>query len=153
MANSKPITLIFSILLVLILVFGATYVEPKVMICLQGNVEVTIINDLATQSTPTNLTLHCKSKDDDLGFHTLTIGEKYTFSFKPSYVFWKSTLFFCSFTWPGNPNRHFIEIYKQTRDGCENREWKINKTGGYLWGKFYPWNSVEIMDANSTSKM
>ncbi|AES78431.1 putative plant self-incompatibility S1 [Medicago truncatula] len=147
MANSKQVTLIFSILLVLI--FEATYVEPKVMICFH-DVEVTIINDLATQSTPTNLTLHCKSKDDDLGFHTLTIGEKYTFSFKPSYVFWKSTLFFCSFTWPGNPDRHYIEVYKQRRDGCENREWKMIKTGGYLWGQFYPWNSVEI---NSISKM
>lgn len=152
MANSNSITLKFSILLVLILVFGTRDVKPKLMICTHA-LNVTIINDITSQSTPTNLGLHCKSKDDDLGFHTLTIGEKYMFSFTPSYVFWQSTLFFCSFTWPGNPNRHYIEVYKQKRDICHNCEWKINKTGGYLWGKFFPWNSVQIMGANNTSSM
>jgi len=76
MANSNSITLKFSILLVLILVFGVRDVKPKLMICSHA-LNVTIINDIASQSTPTNLGLHCKSKDDDLGFHTLTIREKH----------------------------------------------------------------------------
>jgi len=154
MAHSYPITFNFFILLVLILAFEASYIEPKPFInCPNYPLDVTIINDIYPESTPTEFTLHCKSKDDDLGFHSIAYSQQYVFSFQPSYVFWKNTLFFCSFTWQGSPYRHYIDIYSQKRDGCNSLQWKMNRTGGSKWGQFYPWNSVELMDANSTSKL
>jgi len=54
-------------------------------------------------ATPENITLHCKSKDDDLAFHTLEFLRNYMFSFKPTLIPWQTTLFFCSFAWLGSP--------------------------------------------------
>ncbi|XP_058727064.1 uncharacterized protein LOC131598486 [Vicia villosa] len=77
MANPNLITLKFSILLTIILVVNATDkgFNPKVPVIIQ--------NDITPHPTPLNLTVHCKSKDDDLGFHTLVFGQKYIFSFRP----------------------------------------------------------------------
>ncbi|AES78447.1 putative plant self-incompatibility S1 [Medicago truncatula] len=156
MADSYPITFKFFILLVLILAFAASNIEPKPFInCDNYPLHVTIINDIYPDpgSVPTEFTLHCKSKDDDLGFHSISYSQQYEFTFRPSYVFWINTLFFCSFTWQGSPYRHYIDIYSQKRDGCDDLQWKMNRTGGSKWGKWYPWKSIEIMDANSTSKL
>ncbi|CAL0311317.1 unnamed protein product [Lupinus luteus] len=67
----------------------------------------------------TLLTLHCKSKDDDLGVHYLNYNEEYTFSFHYNiFRFQGYTLFFCSFTW--NAQVHWFEVYNWDRDA--NRE-------------------------------
>ncbi|KAE8650839.1 hypothetical protein Csa_023860, partial [Cucumis sativus] len=39
------------------------------------------------------LSIHCKSKDDDLGLHYLDIGKQFTWSFREN--LWSSTLFWC----------------------------------------------------------
>jgi hypothetical protein len=121
---------------------------------------VTIRNNIDPHPTPIDLTVHCKSKDDDLGFHTLTFGGIYTFSFRPIvFPIFKFTLFFCGFTWPENPHRHYLDIYDQALDKCKFCNWKINKTGGTKIDKdgheyFYEWKSIDlIIDANSTSKI
>jgi len=88
-------------------------------------VTIAIINDIAPQPTSTNIIVHCKSKDDDIGFHTLMFGESYMFSFKPAILPWIQTLFFCSFTWSGSPYRHYLDIYVQDRDFCNTCNWKI----------------------------
>ena len=41
--------------------------------------------------TASTLTVHCKSKNDDLGEHVLRTGENYSWNFKEN--FWRSTLF------------------------------------------------------------
>ncbi|KAE9587755.1 putative plant self-incompatibility S1 [Lupinus albus] len=69
------------------------------------------------QSTP--LTVHCKSKDDDLGVHVLKYDEEYKFQFEPSFT--QNTLFFCGFTW--DSNLHMFDIYDQDRD-CK---WSITR--------------------------
>ena len=116
-------------------------------------VTVEIINDLDAPPTQINLTLHCKSKNDDVGFHTLNIGERYQFGFRASAVGFVSTLYFCSFTWPGQQSLHYIDIYDQARDSCHLCSWKIWKNGGCtynedsgLYNVCYPWNKGASKD-------
>ncbi|XLS56071.1 hypothetical protein HN51_005826 [Arachis hypogaea] len=76
-----------------------------------------------------NLTIHCKSKDDDLGPVVLSPNQSYQFTFNPN--FFRTTLFFCTFRWTGSC--HWFDIYIQTRDLplCEDIpcSWIIKKNG------------------------
>lgn len=74
---------------------------------------VKIINGLGNGK---DLSVHCKSKNDDLGIHVIPPLSFYEFSFRPDY-FWR-TLFFGRFWWGGEP-AHWFDIYIQRRD--ENR--------------------------------
>lgn len=149
MAYSKLVVFKFSILLIVILAFN---VREITAISFNPTVRVTIKDDIPG---PIKLTVHCKSKDDDLGFHTLQSGGIYRFSFKPIlFPRWVNTLFFCAFTWPGSPYRHYIDVYDQARNTCQNCYWLISKNGGCLNGQCRGWQRIELMDAkNSTSKM
>lgn len=90
-----------------------------------------------------DLTVHCKSGDDDLGKHVLRHGQSYGFNFGNS--IFKSTLFFCGFTWSGK--LHYFDIFKddnrRTSD-CNLCEWKILKAGPCrVYGsrlECFPWN-------------
>lgn len=74
------------------------------MICcetLQQNGELVRFNGPLTRITIQNnidylLGVHCKSKDDDLGFHILKKGELYGWKFHVNFM--KSTLYFCGFS-------------------------------------------------------
>ena len=68
---------------------------------MRPKVKVEIINDLDAPLTQTNLTLYCKSKNDDKGFHAVNIEESYQFGFKRSIVRFLLMLYFCCFTWLG----------------------------------------------------
>ncbi|RDX81250.1 S-protein-like 2, partial [Mucuna pruriens] len=59
-----------------------------------------------------SFTIHCKSKDDDLGVHEIPKGGTYKFEFRRN--FFGRTLFFCGIRWSGG----FIvyDIYKTSRD-------------------------------------
>ncbi|CAI8595959.1 unnamed protein product [Vicia faba] len=135
----------FSILLIVIVSLETNVTSVKVI----------IINDIQPNPSPTGsipLYLHCKSKDNDLGFHTLGIfGQSYQFSFNPSFPVIKTTLFFCSFAWPESSLHHYLDIYDYDRDSCTECIWKINKNGGSMFGVFHPWKSIGLMDRNSTS--
>ncbi|CAL0302427.1 unnamed protein product [Lupinus luteus] len=82
---------------------------------------VYIKNDLGNNIP---LTVHCKSKNDDLGAHHLKYQDEYKFQFKPS--LFRNTLFFCGFTWDGI--LHWFDIYVETRD-CPDYDYKSN----YRW--------------------
>jgi hypothetical protein len=157
MTYPNSITLKFSMLLIVIIASEAREIIGSIF---PTKTHVTIRNDIDPHPTPTDLIAHCKSKDDDLGFHTLTFGGTYTFSFRPIvFPIFKFTLFFCGFTWPRNPHRHYLDIYDQALDKCKFCNWKINKTGGSKIDKdgheyFYEWKSIDlIIDANSTYKI
>ena len=64
-----------------------------------------------------NLTIHCKSKDDDLGVHVLPFKGSFEWSFKPNF-FVKNTLFFCNIQWQGKSM--YFNSYDEERDldGC-----------------------------------
>lgn len=48
-------------------------------------------------------TVHCKSKDDDLGEHNLTVGAEFAWTFKENY--WGTTLFWCNTCVADRPRR------------------------------------------------
>lgn len=88
---------------------------------------VTITNNLEDNL---DLTIHCKSGDDDLGPHLLRQGQSYGFKFTNN--FWGTTLFFCSFQWNGE--FRWFDIYKESRDYgiCTSCDWFIKKSGPCL---------------------
>lgn len=139
--NTVTSNVILLSLLVVILAFEACkalHFYPKVT--------VEIINTLDTPP-PKNLTLHCQSKDDDLGSHTIMYGGSYNFTFRPSVVRFITTLYWCSFSWKQDPSLHHFEIFKEDRDDtCVVCSWKISTSGGCKYDKFkgtysecYPW--------------
>lgn len=98
---------------------------------------VKIINDLARRS---QLTVHCKSGNDDLGSHVLSFRQKYSFDFIPHPF--GGSLYFCGVTFNGKSHR--FDAY---RDDGKNYiycnvdcVWKIREKGPCLqphWGGFY----------------
>ena len=91
------------------------------------------------------LTVHCKSKDDDLGVHSFT--DYYEFSFDPS--FFETTQYFCSFSWA--QNFHWFDIYIGKRDSTlcfDQCWWNATESGPCMLDpkdtryiiKCYPWN-------------
>ncbi|KEH25284.1 putative plant self-incompatibility S1 [Medicago truncatula] len=149
MTTPSTIILKCSILLTTLLAFEA---RETIAYSFAYNVTIFIYNKVLAP-TPADITVHCKSKDDDLGDHTLMPGESYVFSFKPTHLPFKNTLFFCSFTWPGNPHRHYLDIYDEAHDECKHCSWDINVNGGCLNdGKCVPWKSIAFMESYNTSK-
>ncbi|PKI36638.1 hypothetical protein CRG98_042964 [Punica granatum] len=102
-------------------------------------VTVEIFNKLPLGAT---FTIHCKSKDDDLGTHEVGTGQSYSFHFKVN--FWGTTLFFCRASHEGN-NVDF-EIYRASRDDTDRCPdycmWVANGDG--IMG--YPESSSEKPD-------
>ncbi|CAN0877683.1 S-protein homolog 2 [Linum grandiflorum] len=106
---------------------------------------VTITNNL--EDTGAQLTLHCKSKDDDLGVQVL--GHDQQFSFRFGLNFFLTTQFYCSFEWPNGGGRHWFDIYIASRDSsrCSECQWRVDSRGACLYngesGAFdicYGWN-------------
>lgn len=106
--------------------------------------EVHVINGFTDGSKP--LIIHCKSKDDDLGEHSLKVGEDFRWHFKIN--IWFSTLFFCDFNW-GQMSRTFnVFTFRKEGKFCSktgNCYWLPTERGFYLsndnftWVKQYEW--------------
>ncbi|KAK9677682.1 hypothetical protein RND81_11G160500 [Saponaria officinalis] len=77
-----------------------------------GVLEETTVSITNQLGKGTNLQVHCKSKQDDLGIHQLPFQSSYQFTFVPR--IWGDTLFFCGFVW--NNTLHWYDIYVQDRD-------------------------------------
>ncbi|CAL0314681.1 unnamed protein product [Lupinus luteus] len=101
-------------------------------ISLYPRIHIYIMNGL---SPSTLLTLHCKSKDDDLGVHYLNHLDEYTFSFHYNILVPQGyTLFFCGFTWNGK--LHWFEVYNWQRDQYlkgANLRWSIQEKAPCLF--------------------
>ena len=74
-----------------------------------------------------DLTLHYKSKDDDLRAQLLHYGQIFEFSFNPSWF--KVTQFFRTFRWQGAC--HWFDIYIEPRDVnlCSECNWTVKQSG------------------------
>ena len=113
-------------LIILVLLLLTIVCEANIII--DNPVHVSIENDIGSG---VDLTLHCKSKDDDLGEHTLNNLGNFKFKFRPNML--KSTLFSCSFAWPNA--FHQFDIYNYTRDSdsCVHQcNWHIYLDGPCL---------------------
>lgn len=94
----------------------------------------------------TDLTVHCKSKDDDLGVRVLSYNASYQFSFIPN--FFMSTLYFCGFRWGRTRDLHWFDIFNagERPDKCTTCLWRIVTDGPCLWNSetqqydCHPWN-------------
>ena len=105
---------------------------------------VRVQNDLGGS---TQLLVHCRSKDNDLGQHNLSNGQYVGWSFGDN-VFGR-TLFWCYFKW--NNTEKSFDIYKTTTDTntCAKQCWRsIRSDGVYFdfenvepnaWIKVYSW--------------
>ncbi|KAL0551305.1 hypothetical protein IC582_010391 [Cucumis melo] len=100
-------TLVFSLLISL---FFADLIIIEGSIFQNKQVTVNITN--ALKGINNQLTIHCRSGDDDLGFHQLPHLASYAFSFRPN--FWGTTLFYCTYEWLGF--FHYFDTYKDVRD-------------------------------------
>ncbi|KAK3187785.1 hypothetical protein Dsin_027346 [Dipteronia sinensis] len=116
------------IFLVIIVVVSSSSSSVSNAFGLTPKVHVQVTNDLGAGL---DLTLHCKSGDDDLCQHLVPFGESYVFHFRASMM--GRTLFFCSMAW--KEELHWFDVYKQYRDDDKCGEhclWFIRPTGPCL---------------------
>ncbi|XVF45695.1 hypothetical protein PTKIN_Ptkin02bG0227700 [Pterospermum kingtungense] len=109
------------------------------------NVHASIKNRLGSGK---NLTLHCQSKDDDLGEQIVVDGDEFGWDF--SVNAWGSTLFYCDMGWDDVQEYHF-DAYSFDRDfaRCETQcAWLVSGEGMYglngqtgFWEFAYNWPS------------
>ncbi|KAM7521807.1 hypothetical protein LguiA_011709 [Lonicera macranthoides] len=90
--------------------------------------------------------VHCKSKDDDLGLHTMSYNQSFKWHFRPN--FWLTKLFYYSVTTKNDANFHFdAYVYTRDRRGCGfDCRWLVVVEGGNLvWNRFLPSKEVPIL--------
>ncbi len=93
-----------------------------------------------------DITVHCKSKDDDLGAQLLNPSGTFEFRIVPSFE--GITQFFCRMEWPGVFHYFDIDITIRDRIPCNlNCLWSIIPEGPCMFNKdtskydiCYPWN-------------
>ncbi|WOG94708.1 hypothetical protein DCAR_0314005 [Daucus carota subsp. sativus] len=85
MSANSSISVLINILRIFLLLTTCMSSEQKIIMN---------ITDRLPSNKP-SLLLHCKSKDNDLGFHTLDLNQVYGWSFNMN--IWSSTLFWCNF--------------------------------------------------------
>ena len=142
--NTKYAVTITTGLLLGLMISGAVSQEVRKLPQPRPPTAVTINNKLFSGAT---LSVHCKSKENDLGRHFLAPGKGYKFSFHPNF-FIATTLFFCKIEWPGNS--HYIDAYDQKKDQDRCRRdccWNIVPTGACdcHTGYCIPWH-VKSLD-------
>src|ERR1051325_446510 len=95
---------------------GAFLIPPETTVTLVNQIEYGI---------PVNV--HCKSKNDDLGIHTIPLGQSYSFKFRPNLL--GTTLFYCSFTWTGQHEIYWFNVFDHKRDAglCTTCQWIIHE--------------------------
>ncbi|CAB4261721.1 unnamed protein product [Prunus armeniaca] len=128
-----------AVLLMLLLVFSTSICDARKRRFVRVENNLALDGDLS-------LTVHCKSRDDDLGVKVLPINGTFEFSFKPNFI--HTTQFYCSFQWPGR--FEWFDIYKDSKDECSLCYWKVfpsavcrlswefDINGDY--NDCYPWN-------------
>lgn len=109
--------------------------------CASAGLRIDISNGLPDNSNL--LAVHCRSKDDDLGNHTLRVNQNFSWRFVPNFI--PNTLFFCHFWW-GQKSKVF-DVYNQKKMGCECEHngptysntcfWQA-RADGFYYSKFTP---------------
>lgn len=137
-----------TLLLFVIMFFWCNRVT-KVSALLAKKTHVYISNQLEPGKV---LTVHCRSKDDNLGEHHLAFTQEYTWSFHTN--IFDTTLFWCYFAWQNSSGKWVTgsyDIYKAKRDEerCGSKcHWMILEMGLYflnkntgIWENSFNWPS------------
>ncbi|RDX63267.1 Self-incompatibility protein S1, partial [Mucuna pruriens] len=117
--------------------------NPNVIV-VSGSKHVSIKNNLGSGK---NMSLHCQSKDNDLGTQNIVYGDEFGWDFSDNVI--GSTLFFCDLGWQNVQQFHF-DAYSFARDmvrcdgvGCS---WLVAAEGIYglngqtgFWEFLYQW--------------
>lgn len=84
-----------------------------------------------------SLLLHCRSADDDLGYHSLNFNEFYTWAFRMN--FWETTLYYCDYWWA---NKHAAfhafdsniwNLVPPNETGVDHYYYHVETDGFYFW--------------------
>ncbi|OVA10709.1 Plant self-incompatibility S1 [Macleaya cordata] len=110
-------------------------------------VHVSIVNEIADKQI---LTIHCKSKDDDLGEHKLEYGQDFHWKFHIN--LFGTTLYWCSMWWTDSNGRLIqgsFDTYKADRDWIRcgrHCKYPVRQDGVYgyweetqIYKLVYPW--------------
>ncbi|KAI3423366.1 uncharacterized protein J3R85_011102 [Psidium guajava] len=110
-----------------------------------SEVHVSVKNRLGSGK---NVTLHCQSKDDDLGEQTVADGGQFEWDFNVNV--WGTTLYYCDMGWGKSQDYHF-DAYSHARDSvrCNTQcLWLVSEEGMYglngqtgFWEYIYQWSS------------
>lgn len=88
----------FIFLLQSIILQSMANIVPHKITCFFEYWEVHVLNHLPDNTNP--LRLHCQSRDDDLGFHSISQQQDFNWHFCEN--FFHTTLFFCHLWWNSN---------------------------------------------------
>ncbi|KAK2979999.1 hypothetical protein RJ640_020025 [Escallonia rubra] len=113
--------------------------------------QVNVVNGISD-----NILIRCQSKDNDLGFHTLHVGDDFSWHFQTNLI--GGTLFFCHFWWNSKDKSFNVFDETQWEDKCQYHEgsgpfrkcfWLVKPDGFYFsnyngpfptgWEKIYGW--------------
>ncbi|BFG14171.1 hypothetical protein CerSpe_004450 [Prunus speciosa] len=129
MKGSKGIWQLYCVVLFLALSFGLSTPWRWPSTPFTKNF-VRIVNNLSNNQS---FTSHCKSNDNDIGFHTLAPNEQYEWKFRVNMI--SSTLYFCNFWYKDYHNVFdaFKAKYEFIYDcGGAHCVWKAKDDGIYL---------------------
>lgn len=107
--------------------------------------EVHVVNNLPNNNPP--LTIHCASKDDDLGTHALDMTQDFNWKFRVNFIL--STMFFCRFK--RAPRNTAFEVFNEhIGPDCEASTgnvclWSVREDGFYLGNGIPPVNLRNIL--------
>lgn len=107
-----------------------------------------VANKLPPNSAP--LIAHCQSKDDDLGNHTIAVGQNYNWSFCENAA--GNTLFFCHLYWGSKQAVFDVFSDPELANKCSKNVcyWEA-QSGGIFFNGYYPPKGLEKMyDWNGT---
>ena len=90
---------------------------------------INITNYVWVDPSEVDITVHCKSGDNDLGEHVLPFKGSYTFRFRPK----GNSLFYCSFAWQNQFKRFDIYVDKRDHKLCRVCKWFIKEGGPCFW--------------------
>ncbi|KAL6575712.1 hypothetical protein OROHE_000693 [Orobanche hederae] len=92
--------------------------------CVEAEVHVQVINRL---EDGLSMNVHCRSRDNDLGFHVLIVEEAIEWSFNLNFL--KTTLFYCDVQWEAS-HRYRFDAYDAGKDRkrCRSKcRWMVAK--------------------------
>ncbi|PIN26862.1 hypothetical protein CDL12_00355 [Handroanthus impetiginosus] len=109
---------------------------------------VHVVNNLPSNTSP--LSIHCSSKNDDLGNHALYVNDDFHWHFGMN--FWFTTLFFCRFQWEGKNVAFDVFNARLAKSYCESDQvesiclWSVKQDGFYIGNQIPPARLTKLHD-------